>query len=93
MPRVWFLRVERHGELYFLYRRVLLQCDGLVGRRGRLQCGLLLSDRVDIDYATDLPNRFVLPGHESQHDDIAHFALLPGERHERADRLRRWFIL
>ena len=72
---------------------MFLQYDGSVGRVGRLQRGLLLPVGVNFCDATNLPNRLVLPGAESQHDSIARIALLRVERHECADRVRRWFIL
>ena len=85
LSRVWLLRDERHGQLFALHGWLLLQHDGLVGRVGRLQRGLLLPYCIDVDHAADLPNPLLLPGAEFQHDDIAHLALLPGERHECAD--------
>jgi hypothetical protein len=40
-----------------------------------------------------LPNWFLLLGAEPEHDSLADIILLPGERHERADRVRRGFVL
>jgi hypothetical protein len=76
-----------------LRRRLFLQCDGYDGRVGRLQRGLVLSSRFDVGDAAALRDSFILPGAQSQHDGLSHVALLPGERHECADRVRRWLFL
>jgi hypothetical protein len=93
VPCIWILRVERPGQLHVVHGRLLLQCDWLIGRVGRLQRRLLLSYGVDIGDAADMPGSFVLPGAEPEHDGVADIALLPGERHEHADPVRRGIVL
>jgi hypothetical protein len=93
VSRVWLLCVKWLGQLYAVHGRLFLQCDGPVGRSGWLQRGLLLSDGVDFSDATDLPSSFVLPGAEPEHDGVARVILLPGERHEHADPVRRGIVL
>ncbi len=93
MSRVWFLCVRWHDQLYALHFWLLLQCDGSVGRIGWLQRWLLLSDGLDVSDAAAVPDPFVLPGAEPEHDGLADTILLPVERHERAHCVRRGCVL
>ncbi len=93
LPARSILPGARAGQLPVVHGRVLLQCDGSVGRVGRLQRWLILPGRVDVGVAVALYDSFVLPGAERQRDYLADFALLRVERHERADRVQRGFIL
>jgi len=70
------LCVEWHGKLHAVHGLVFLQCDGLVGRVGRLQRRILLPLVVDVEHANHLFDWLLLPGAQSQHDDFAHIILL-----------------
>jgi hypothetical protein len=52
-----------------------------------------LPDRVVLGDTDDLPSAILLPGAERQHDGIADILLLPGKRHERADRVQCGLVL
>jgi hypothetical protein len=72
----------------------LLLCGGLEhGDATSVRFGPLLSGRVDVGDAIALSRWLVLPGAERDCDAVSRIALLSVERPERADRVRRGFVL
>jgi hypothetical protein len=69
-----------------LHARLLLQCDGFVGRVWRLRRGTLLSGRVDVGDAVDLSRWLVLFGAECHCDAMHGRVLLQFDRADGTDR-------
>ena len=76
MSRVWLLRVERPGELYFMFGWIVLQHDGSDGRGGRLHGRVLLSHGLVVGHASDVLERHVLSREQLERDRVSRFCVL-----------------